>query len=91
LGERLDRTQEVGGSSPPSSIPKQSCTDVVVEVRAAECAADAVHFELAGGAAWRPAAAAGAVEGGLVLPEGPIHVAPPLICFSRSVTGAGGP
>jgi hypothetical protein len=22
LGERLDRTQEVGGSSPPSSIPK---------------------------------------------------------------------
>src|SRR6266550_2606034 len=26
LGERLDRTQEVGGSSPPSSIFEKSCT-----------------------------------------------------------------
>jgi len=26
LGERLDRTQEVGGSSPPSSISKDPCT-----------------------------------------------------------------
>jgi hypothetical protein len=25
LGERLDRTQEAGGSSPPSSIPKDPC------------------------------------------------------------------
>src|SRR3954466_11393534 len=25
LGERLDRTQEVGGSSPPSSIPEMFC------------------------------------------------------------------
>jgi hypothetical protein len=29
LGERLDRTQEVGGSSPPSSISRDPCKSVV--------------------------------------------------------------
>jgi hypothetical protein len=29
MGERLDRTQEVGGSSPPSSIPKHTRTRTV--------------------------------------------------------------
>ena len=30
LGERLDRTQEVGGSSPPSSIQKQPCKTLLL-------------------------------------------------------------
>ena len=33
LGERLDRTQEVAGSSPASSIPKELATSVYARKR----------------------------------------------------------
>src|SRR3954454_764885 len=39
LGERLDRTQEVGGSSPPSSIPQDPRSGVGSDVQAAACSA----------------------------------------------------
>src|SRR6266496_2061007 len=37
LGERLDRTQEVGGSSPPSSISERPCTAGSFSLRRLRC------------------------------------------------------
>src|SRR4051794_10488565 len=49
LGERLDRTQEVGGSSPPSSTREKPCISSALESVAARSALDSLRKALAEG------------------------------------------